>query len=336
MCVEDEGGVYIEMVDEEGVPTLVLDTETDRQLMTDYITEQDTEKYFVQQEEQEDEGEMETISSTSMADYNRDEVEASLTTITDAFHKMRNEYEHLCSIVPHMAKTQAANVIGRLPIVPFMGKGMPVKTEAKTEPGKSEPTTTMTTMMTAMTQETATRVTDMAGQERTTGVQVTPGTLPVVEIDTNLEEEIDIEKDTETSKRVTETTGETGIKPEKVEQYNRYVLSGKGGTPEQKVNEVLKDINYHNMVVVIAVGDRTINNVGSIHTVAEKWGLSFSVVQQALSCIKEHRQGGQQYDKLAGRPQRRSRKRDEDESKMRDKSDEEIPPPKKLKTGKGK
>ena len=88
------------------------------------------------------------------------------------------------------------------------------------------------------------------------------------------------------------TTGEMGTEPEKVKQYNRYVLSGKGETPEQKVNEVVKDINYHNMVVVIAVGDRTINNVGSILTVAEKWGLSFSVVQRALSAIKEHRQGG--------------------------------------------
>ena len=66
------------------------------------------------------------------------------------------------------------------------------------------------------------------------------------------------------------------------------------------------------MVVVITVGDRTINNVGSISTVEEKWGLSFSVVQRASSGIKEHRQGEQQYDKLAGRPQRRSRKRDED------------------------
>ena len=97
--VEDEGGVYIKMVDEKGVPTLVLDMETDRQLVTDYITEQDTEKYFVQQKEQEDGDEMETLSSTSTADYDQDEVEASLTTITDAFHKIGNEYEHLCSIV---------------------------------------------------------------------------------------------------------------------------------------------------------------------------------------------------------------------------------------------
>ena len=132
MYVEDEGGVYIEKADEKGVPMLVLDMETDRQLMTDYITEQNTEKYFVQQEEQKDGDEMETISSTSMADYDQDEVEASLTTTADVFHKIGNEYEHLCSIVPHMTKTQVANVIGRLPIVPFMGKGASVKTEAKT------------------------------------------------------------------------------------------------------------------------------------------------------------------------------------------------------------
>ena len=87
------------------------------------------------------------------------------------------------------------------------------------------------------------------------------------------------------------TIGEMGTEPEKVKQYNRYVLSGKGETPKQKVNEVVKDINYHNMVVVITVGDITINNVGSICTVAEKWELSFSVVQQALSGIKEHQQG---------------------------------------------
>ena len=45
--VEDEGNVYIETMDENGAPTLVLDTETDQQLMMDYITKKDMEKYFV-------------------------------------------------------------------------------------------------------------------------------------------------------------------------------------------------------------------------------------------------------------------------------------------------
>ena len=116
---------------------------------------------------------------------------------------------------------------------------------------------------------------------------------------------------------------------EKTDLYNHYVLSGKGDTPEQKVNEAVKDLNYHNMLVVIVVGDKTINNVGSIHAVAEKWGLSYSIVQRAISGVKDHWQGGQQYDKMASQPQRRSRHRE-------DESDQETPPPKKSKTGKGK
>ena len=49
--IEDEGSIYLETIDENGAPTLVLDTETDRQLPTDRITEQDTDKYFVPHEE---------------------------------------------------------------------------------------------------------------------------------------------------------------------------------------------------------------------------------------------------------------------------------------------
>ena len=37
--VEDEGGVYLETIDEKGVPMLVLDTETNRQLPTDHVME---------------------------------------------------------------------------------------------------------------------------------------------------------------------------------------------------------------------------------------------------------------------------------------------------------
>ena len=59
-------------------------------------------KYFVQPEEQEDKDETETISSTSTADYDREKVEMSLQAIADAFHKIGNEYKHLCSMVPHM------------------------------------------------------------------------------------------------------------------------------------------------------------------------------------------------------------------------------------------
>ena len=63
-------------------------------------------------------------------------------------------------------------------------------------------------------------------------------------------------------------------------------MAGKGDAPEQKVNEAVKDLNYHNMLVVIAIGDKTINNIGSIHAVAEKWGLLYNIVQRSISGMK--------------------------------------------------
>ena len=135
----------------------------------------------------------------------------------------------------HMTKTQAANVIGRLPIIPFMGKGAPVKTETKTESRKSEPTTTMTTTMTATTQETTTRTTDMAEQEKTTEVQVTPGMPLVVEIDTNLEKEIDIEKDVETSKKAMKTTGETVLNQKRSNNTIDTYFQGKEKSQNKKL-----------------------------------------------------------------------------------------------------
>ena len=136
--IEDDDDIYLETKDEEGETVLVLDTEMNQQLVPDLITEKDTDKYFVQPDEQEDKDETKTISSTSMADYNREEVEMSLQAIADAFHKIGNEYEHLCSIVPHMMKVQVVNIIGKLPIIPFVGKETSVKREFKTEV-KTEP-----------------------------------------------------------------------------------------------------------------------------------------------------------------------------------------------------
>ena len=101
--------MYLETINEKGVPTLVLDTETDRQLPTDCIMEQDTAKDFAPPDEQEDGNNTETISSMSTVDYDWEEVEMSLATVAEAFHTIGNKYEQLCTIVPHMTKVQAAN-----------------------------------------------------------------------------------------------------------------------------------------------------------------------------------------------------------------------------------
>ena len=112
-----------------------------QQQTTDLITEQDTDKYFTQPDEQDNGNDTETISSTFTADYDREEVETSLATIAEAFHTIGNEYEQLCVIVPHMTKVQTASVISRLSIVPFLGKKEKVKAETKPEMDTVEPTT---------------------------------------------------------------------------------------------------------------------------------------------------------------------------------------------------
>ena len=144
-----------------------------------------------------------------------------------------------------------------------------------------------------------------------------------------------MEKDAEASGKTIEPEKGPNPEAERTNSYQQYVMSGKGDTPEQKVNEVVKELNYHNMLVVIAVGDKTINNIGSIRMVAEKWGLSYSIIQRAILGIKEHCQGGRQYNKIAGHPQGRSRGK-QDESQAQDESDQEVPPTKESKTGKGK
>ena len=165
---------------------------------------------------------------------------------------------------------------------------------------------------------------------RTAEPQVTPLTSGRAE-----EGEINLERDAEMSGKTPKPVWELSSETEKTDSYQHYVMTGKGDTLEQKVTEAMKELNYHNMLAVIAVGDKTINNIGSIHAVAEKWGLSYSIVQRAISGVKKHRQGGRQYNKIAGHLQRRSRCK-EDESWAQDKSDQEAPPIKKYKAGKGK
>ena len=122
---------------------------------------------------------------------------------------------------------------------------------------------------------------------RTVEPQVIPSTSGRAEV-----EEIDFERDAEASGKTPEPVKEPSPETERTNSYQHYVMTGKGDTPEKKVNEAVKDLNYHNMLVVIAVRDKTINNIGSIHAVAEEWGLSYSIVQRAISGVKEHHQGG--------------------------------------------
>ena len=117
LFIEDDTGCLIEQPDGQ----TVQDTDTDRRLPTDLITEAEASTYQVpEQDEPAMDDDAETISSTSTANYNREEVEGSLTTISKAFHTIAQEYEKLASTVPHMSKVQAAQVVARLPVLPIL------------------------------------------------------------------------------------------------------------------------------------------------------------------------------------------------------------------------
>ena len=213
-----------------------------------------------------------------------------------------------------MTKVQAANIISWLPIMPFLGKIEKVKSETKPEMGimsqtseaprvpqmSEAPQVPQTSQMLEVplvpeTSQTSAEVPQVPQTSQTSeGPRVQeaprvsePQVTPMTPKGTQAEE-IDLEKDAEASRKTIEPEKEPSPEVERTDSYQHYIMSGKGDTPEQKVNKVVKELNYHNMLVVIAVGDKTINNIGSIRMVAEKWGLSYSIIQRAISGIKEH------------------------------------------------
>ena len=115
--------------------------DTDQILPMDQITETEAETYQIPEEDRPTmEDDVEMISSTSTANYDREKVEASLTNITDAFHVIGQEYEKLLGVVPHMSKTQAASVIARMQILPFIKQE--AKAESKQDPAEPHSSTT--------------------------------------------------------------------------------------------------------------------------------------------------------------------------------------------------
>ena len=103
LFVEDDAGCMVEQQGEQ----VVRDKDTEQHLPTDLITEEEAATYQVPgQDNQMMDDDVETISSTSTADYDHEEVETSLTNISEAFHNIAQEYKKLTSTVPHMSKIQ--------------------------------------------------------------------------------------------------------------------------------------------------------------------------------------------------------------------------------------
>ena len=260
LFVEDDAGCLIEQQSGQ----IIQDTDTDRHLPTDLITEAEANMYQVpEQDGLTIDDNAETISSTSMVDYNHEDVETSLSTISDTFCTITQEYKKLTDTVPHMSKIQTAQVIARLPVLPVL------KQEVKKEKAEIVDVIEIEPIPGTSTEQPAARA--EKSTEELTGEAI-----------------------------VEQTTEEGDDEPNESnvdEYFQKYMLSGKGKNPKEKIHEACKEINYRNLVVLIAVGDYVVNQARNIKEVTKKWGLSFSAIQRAMSRKREHSVGGRQYTK---------------------------------------
>ena len=97
LFMEDDAGCMVKQQSRQ----VIWDTDTEQHLPTDLITEAEATTYQVpEQDNPMIDDDAETISLTSTADYDREEVKTSLTTISKAFHTIAQEYEKLTSTVP--------------------------------------------------------------------------------------------------------------------------------------------------------------------------------------------------------------------------------------------
>ena len=207
LFVEDDAGCMVEQRGRQ----VIRDTDTEQRLPTDLITEEEAATYQVPgQDNQTIDDDTKTISSTSTADYDREEVETSLATISEVFHTIAQEYEKLTGTIPHMSKIQAAQVIARLPILLVQKQDMKIE---KTEAAKTVETEPM------------------------------PGTSveqPAAEAEKPAEEPME-------EVMIVPTMEEKNNEPkeENVNEYfKKYMLTRKGKGPKEKIQEACKEINY--------------------------------------------------------------------------------------------
>ena len=89
--------------------------------VTDVISENIAKEYVVDKEEEgENLDETMSISSTSTADYDRDEAEDLVSKIALCHTALAKHYEDVNRVVPHMMKTQMATYLGQIPIIPLV------------------------------------------------------------------------------------------------------------------------------------------------------------------------------------------------------------------------
>ena len=111
----------------------------DRVLVPDVISEQMAEEYIKEEGLDDNEpSDAETISSTSTADYDREEAEDLLDKISSCHTALATHYNKMNEIIPHMTKTQMAQYLGKVHILNIVKLEGIVSKTYTSEPNTSE------------------------------------------------------------------------------------------------------------------------------------------------------------------------------------------------------
>ena len=111
----------------------------DQILIPDVISEQMAEEYIKEEGLDDNEpSDAETISSTSTADYDREEAEDLLDKISSCHTALATHYNKMNEIIPHMTKTQMAQYLGKVHILNIVKPEGIVSKTYTSEPDTSE------------------------------------------------------------------------------------------------------------------------------------------------------------------------------------------------------
>ena len=117
--------------------TISISTTDDRVLVPDVISQALADDYM-KEEELEEDSDAETISSTSTANYDREEAEDLLDKISSCHTALATHYNKMNEVIPHMTKMQMAQYLGKVHILNIVKTEGTVSKTYSSEPATSD------------------------------------------------------------------------------------------------------------------------------------------------------------------------------------------------------
>ena len=130
--------VVSEQKEKKDQPSTSISTTDDRVLVPDVISQTIADNYTREEELEKEHSDAETISSTSTADYDREEAEDLLDKISSCHTALATHYNKMNEIVPHMTKMQLAQYLGKVHIMNIVKTEGIVSKTYTSEPDTSE------------------------------------------------------------------------------------------------------------------------------------------------------------------------------------------------------